>query len=407
MRPYPAFGNERITLPWPCCDRNTMSRRILALNAWSLMSPQTGIAAYTSNLARALQSSEEVDVHFFYGLHWSSEIRDAPMRAMDATKKTILSLVPKPYEVAQAIKQWRFNAGVRKFKPTVYHEPNYLSLKFDGPTVITIHDLSHIKYAKTHPAERVRVMNKLLPGCIARAAAIIVDSHFVGNEVIKEFGVPPEKVHPIYLGVSAEFKPRSHQEIAFDLSKYDISPGGYVLAVGTLEPRKNLIQAINAYVGLPESVRKRMPLAIAGMKGWLSGPLEARISQFEARGEVRWLGYVPKEVLPKLYSGAKALIYPSLYEGFGLPALEAMASGIPVITSNRSSLPEVVGDVGLIVDPEDVDDLRLQLHRVFEDHDLVARLGVSGVERAKLFSWAACAAQTLAVYKQVSGIKTV
>ncbi len=383
-----------------------MSALKLVLNAWSLMSPQTGIAAYTRNLARALQANEVVKPYFFYGLHWSDEIRDTPMRAMGVTKNAILKLVPKPYEVAQTVKQWRFNAGVRKFRPDVYHEPNYLSLKFDGPTVITIHDLSHIKYANTHPAERVRVMNKLLPGCIARAAAIIVDSNFIGSEVIKEFGVPPEKVHPIYLGVSAEFRPRPYTEIARDLSEYDLSPGSYVLAVGTLEPRKNLIQAINAYVGLPESVRKRMPLAIAGMKGWLSGSLEARIRQFEARGEVRWLGYVPKEVLPELYAGAKALIYPSLYEGFGLPALEAMASGIPVITSNRSSLPEVVGDVGLVVDPEDVDDLRLQLCRVFEDRDLGARLGILGIERAKSFTWGACAAQTLAVYKKVSGIKT-
>jgi alpha-1,3-rhamnosyl/mannosyltransferase len=136
------------------------------------------------------------------------------------------------------------------------------------------------------------------------------------------------------------------------------------------------------------------------MKGWLSGKIEARIRKHEDRGEVRWLGYVPAETLPTLYTGATMLVYPSLYEGFGLPVLEAMASGIPVITSNRASLPEVAGDVGFAIDPQDVEGLRACMQSLIEDKKEAARRAALGIARARQFTWQACAEQTLAVYKK-------
>jgi len=217
---------------------------------------------------------------------------------------------------------------------------------------------------------------------------------------VNHFGVDPHKVHVIYLGVGENYAPRSAEELGSVLARFDLSAKSYIFAVGTLEPRKNLIQVIDAYVGLPEAIRKSTPLVIAGMKGWLSGQIEARIRKHEERGEVRWLGYVPAETLPLLYSGASMLVYPSLYEGFGLPVLEAMASGIPVITSNRASLPEVAGDVGLAVEPADVEGLRAYMRSLIEDKDEAARRGSLGIARARLFTWQACAQQTLAVYKK-------
>jgi alpha-1,3-rhamnosyl/mannosyltransferase len=172
------------------------------------------------------------------------------------------------------------------------------------------------------------------------------------------------------------------------------------LAVGTLEPRKNLLQAIDAYAGLPEAIRKSTPLVIAGMKGWLAEELQTRIRTYEERGEVRWLGYVSAEILPMLYAGARMLVYPSLYEGFGLPVLEAMASGIPVIASNQASLPEVAGEAGIMVDPRDCEALRDAMLRLIEDEQEVRCRIDLGFAQAARFTWRSCAETTLAVYKR-------
>lgn len=377
-----------------------MASMKIAMNAVSLLSPATGIASYTRNLAEALLQTGQVEAFFFYGYSWSGDVRNVPMPALVPLKKVVKKIWPYPYEASRAFQQWWFQRGVNRNPADIYHEPNYIPFRFDGPTVITVHDLSHIRYAHMHPAARVRIMNKLLPQAIETVSEIIVDSHFVGREVIEQFGVAPGKVHAIHLGVSQDYRPRPIGEIAQRLAQYSLVPRSYILAVGTLEPRKNLIQAIDAYAGLPEAVRKATPLAIAGMKGWLSEQLEARISQYESRGEVRWLGYVSADDLPLLYSGASMLVYPSLYEGFGLPVLEAMASGIPVITTDRASLPEVAGNVGIMVDPEDVEGLREQMRSLIEDREEAARRGVLGVERARQFTWQACAKKTLAVYKK-------
>ena len=372
----------------------------LAINATALLYPGTGIATYTRNLADALLQTNEVDILFFYGLGWSGNVRDVAIPALNLLGKLAKKLVPNAYEVSRFLQQRLFRKGLVGYRPDIYHDPNYLSFRFDGPIVITVHDLSHVRYPETHPAIRVKAMNKFLPQAMETASNIIVDSGFVKDEVVNHFGVDPHKVHVIYLGVGENYAPRSAEELGSVLARFDLSAKSYIFAVGTLEPRKNLIQVIDAYVGLPEAIRKSTPLVIAGMKGWLSGQIEARIRKHEERGEVRWLGYVPAETLPLLYSGASMLVYPSLYEGFGLPVLEAMASGIPVITSNRASLPEVAGDVGLAVEPADVEGLRAYMRSLIEDKDEAARRGSLGIARARLFTWQACAQQTLAVYKK-------
>ena len=370
------------------------------MNATSLLSPATGIAAYTRNLAEALLLTGELEARFFYRFGWSRNIRDVPLPTFTQLNKLVKKLVPYPYEISRFLQQQVFRKGVAEYRPDIYHDPNYLSYRFDGPTVITVHDLSHVRYPETHPAIRVRIMNKLLPLAIEAASQIIVDSRFVKDEVVNHFGVDPDKVHPISLGVGESYAPRSAEEVGPVLARFGLSAKNYIFTVGTIEPRKNLIRAVDAYAGLPEAIRKSTPLVFAGMKGWLTEELDARIRKHEDRGEVRWLGYVSAEVLPMLYSGASMLVYPSLYEGFGLPVLEAMASGIPVITSNRASLPEVAGDVGLMVDPEDVDGLRTQMLRLIEDKEEAARRGALGVARARQFTWQACAEKTLAVYRQ-------
>jgi alpha-1,3-rhamnosyl/mannosyltransferase len=376
----------------------------LAFNASSLLVPHTGIGAYTRNLGSALRASGEVDPLFFYGLGWSSEIRQAALPGAASLRASILKWIPRPYWLKRlGIQQRSFNQGARAHRFDLYHEPGFLPFRFDGPTVITIHDLSPLRYPETHPADRVRNIREYLPKAVEQAARIIVDSAFVKREVMDLLGVDAGRVRPILLGVTAEFKPRGEEETAACLRKYGLQHGGFMLAVGTLEPRKNLLQGIEAHAALPAQVRDRMPFVVAGAKGWLTDALEKRISAAEACGEVRWLGYVPAEDLPLLYAAARLLIYPSIYEGFGLPVLEAMASGVPVVTSDRASLPEVAGDAAIMIDPDDRDALRDAILSLAEDDRYARERAALGVAQARRFSWERCAQETIAVYREVLG----
>jgi alpha-1,3-rhamnosyl/mannosyltransferase len=191
------------------------------------------------------------------------------------------------------------------------------------------------------------------------------------------------------------------QEAEAALSSYGLTYGSYILYLGTLEPRKNISALLEAYSFLPKKTQASFPLILAGGKGWLMDNLEDEIRRLDIASRTVLTGYVPRKDLPALYSGAAVFVYPSLYEGFGLPPLEAMACGTPVITSNVSSFPEVVGDAGIMVDPYDVKRLRDEIERVLEDSSLRASLGSRGLARAKQFTWENCARQTLDVYKRV------
>ena len=348
----------------------------------------------------ALRELREVELMLFYGFSWSKELRESPIPGMSMMKSLVKRLLPDPYGLRRSMQQIRFTQGIGSFKPDLYHEPSFLSFRFAGPTVVTVHDLSPIRYPDTHPKDRIQDLEKRLPAAVASAAAVIVDSEFIRQEVLGYFGIHPTRVIAIHLGVSREFRPREPAEITPVIDQYGLRRGSYVLAVATLEPRKNLLAAIDAHSALPPRLRKEHPLIIAGMKGWLARELEAKINAAEERGELRWLGYVPPVALPALYAGARLFVYPSFYEGFGIPVLEAMASGVPVITSNQSSLPEVAGDAALMIDPHNRDGIRDAMIRLLEDDAEARRLVALGFAQAARFTWRACAEKTLAVYRQ-------
>jgi glycosyltransferase involved in cell wall biosynthesis len=371
----------------------------LAVNATSLLSPLTGIGQYTRNLMLALTAHSEITPHYFYGSGWATTLRDKAFPGIARYKEFIKRVMPRPYEVGRFLQQLRFGAGIRRLGINLYHDPNYLPFRFDGPIVTTVHDLSHIRYPETHPAIRVELMNKLLPDALRRSTRILTDSEFVKRELVSVYDTDPDKVHTVYLGVARAYRPRSLAETRACMNDYGLTHGKYLLAVGTLEPRKNLRQALLAYRLLPERLRCEYPLVIAGMKGWLTDTIEADIQTLQKKGQVRPLGYVPDELLPKLYAGAALLLFPSLYEGFGLPVLEAMASGTPVMTSNRSSLPEVVGEAGILIDPDDTEQLKRSILNLIESPRERQAHTDRGLARAKLFTWEKCAAETLNVYR--------
>jgi alpha-1,3-rhamnosyl/mannosyltransferase len=371
----------------------------LAINGISLLSPLTGIGQYTYHLINQFQALGMAP-WIFYGTNWSREIRQQPVPGIARVKGLVKRFVPRPYIVSRLACSMRFALGLRRKAIQVYHEPNFLAYRFDGPTVVTVHDLSWVRYPETHPIERVREMNRLMPRTIERATQIVVDSEFVRHEVINHFGVSPDRVTTVLLGVTSAFRPCSKEECLPVLQARGLNYGKYILAVGTLEPRKNLASVVAAYRQLPEAVQKHYPLVIVGMRGWGDDEHFRALRQLTESGRAIMAGYVPQEELPLLYGGARMLVYPSLYEGFGLPPLEAMACGVPVVSSNRASLPEVVGDAGIQVEALNSRAIADAIHLLVEDNAEHGRLMAAGIERAKQFSWERCALETLGVYRK-------
>lgn len=275
-----------------------------------------------------------------------------------------------------------------------------LSVASPCPMVLTIHDLSFKLFPRTHSLRNVVWTRSLVPVSVRRSWRIIAVSNNTKLDLLRLMNISNGKVEVIHEGVSAGFSPEKDGSDAEALGHYGIRKP-YLLFVGTLEPRKNLNLLIKSF----DKITNFMPdvrLVLAGRRGWMAQAIFDELERRDLLGKVQITGYVREEYLPALYRGASALIYPSLYEGFGLPPLEAMASGTPVIVSQGSSLPEVVGDAGLYVDPLDVDDLAGAMKRVLSEPELAASLRAKGLERAAQFSWKNAAGKTLDILRQAA-----
>lgn len=373
----------------------------VGLNAASLLSPLTGIGQYTYQLAKGLQKYEDLELDMFYANGWSREVRDRPINRIKTIKFLLRAFIPKTYEVSRLIQQYHFNERSFKRVGGIYHEPNFLAFNYAGPLVLTVHDLSWIRYPETHPVERVKAMNKYFQKSLERASKIITVSEFVKQEVQDVFKIPAERITCVWNGVEPLFRARSDAETLHVLHGFGLQHKKYVLAVGTLEPRKNLENALAAYMLLPEDIRKHYPLVLVGMKGWHTSKLEKQMRPLVSAGLIHVLGYLSREDLATVTAGATTLLYPSIYEGFGLPPLEAMASGVPVITSRVSSLPEVVGDTGLLVDPFDAKDIANALELMLADAAFREAAGKKALARSSQFSWDRCVKETMDIYRQV------
>ena len=375
----------------------------LILNVDAITHPLTGIGQYALRLARGLRAHPAIEETRFYSAYrWI----DDPEQVLAANRpiariRRWIPFKPLALNIYGAVRSRAFLWQTRALKHYLLHSPNYILLPFDGPAVATIHDLSYLHYPQHHPRERILFMERHMPRTLTQASAIMCDSEFIRQEIINILGVPASKVVDVPLGVDQVFHPRDLTTLRPVLSRYHLDGLTYLLAVSTLEPRKNLPRLLIAYARLPEALRARHPLALVGAKGWLNTELERHLAPLERTGQLRRLGYVPQDDLPVLYAGAHAFAYPSLYEGFGLPLLEAMASGLPALSSHRSSLPQVAGDAALLIDPEDIDDLTAGLERLLSDEPWRAVARDRGMEQARRFSWDRCVEETIAVYRRL------
>jgi glycosyltransferase involved in cell wall biosynthesis len=263
------------------------------------------------------------------------------------------------------------------------------------PLVLTIHDLSFLHYPQNFRGGKRLYLRLFTRWSVRRARRVIAPSESTRRDILAQYGVPPARVDRVYYGLDPIFHPLPRDQVAEFRIQQGL-PERFLLFVGTLEPRKNVTRLIEAYARLP---RDRPPLYIVGGKGWLYDEVFARVEALQLSGAVKFAGYVPGQELPWWYNAAELFVYPSLYEGFGLPPLEAMACGTPVVTSGISSLPEVVGSAGKMVDPTDIDALASAMAQVLADADLRQTMQAAGLAQAKTFSWQEAARQTVSSYR--------
>lgn len=377
----------------------------IILSVQPIRFPLTGIGRYTLELARHLPAVADIEAlklfgeeDFVHGLPEPGNNASKPASLVTRVKHR-LARNPVLLDIYRKRVHARRGKALRNHDDHLYHGPNFYLPPFAGRSVVTIHDLSVFTMPEHHPVERVMFIRKEVETALKQASILITDAEYTRREVADYFGWPIERVRSAALAGSAEFHPRPADAIGPVLARYRLSPGGYVLYTGTIEPRKNIVRLIDAYGRLPSALRRNVPLVLAGYKGWNNAEEMDRIRRAEQEGWARYLGFVPDADLPILFAGARLFAFPSLYEGFGLPVLEAMASGVPVVTSSSSTLPEVAGDAAAICPPEDVDMLTDQLARGVDDQQWRSQAIEKGLVQAAKFSWRRCAEETAAIYR--------
>ncbi len=285
----------------------------------------------------------------------------------------------------------------------VFHSPNFvLAPVWRGAKVLTVHDLAFLLRPECADSRLRDYLEKTVPRSVARSDFILADSENTKDDLICLLGVRPAKVEVVPGGVDTNFAPVRDQEVLRQMRERVSGGAPFILSVGVIEPRKNLVRLIEAFEMLKARVDLPHKLVLAGKRGWLSDPIYERAQSSPLASEILFPGYVPDTDLPALYSAADIFAFPSLYEGFGLPPLEAMACGTPVVVSNSSSLPEVVGNAALSVEAESTEELADAMVRLFEDSELRARSVAAGLEQARRFTWPAAAEKMLAVYRRLA-----
>lgn len=282
----------------------------------------------------------------------------------------------------------------------LYHEPNHVPVRCGLPTIVTIHDLSVPLHPDWHPADRVRWYERDFRPGLQRAARFLTPSAFTKSEMVRHLGLSAERIDVTPLAARGAFSPQPPERVSQVLAALRL-PAAFYLYVGTLEPRKNVEGLLDAYAALPSALRADQPLVIAGAWGWKAESLREKLTARGLGESVRLLGYLHDGPLAALYTACTALVWPTWYEGFGLPPLEAMACGAAVIVSDVASLPEVVGDAGVRLDPQDGSAWTQAMRRVAEDAAWRAARRSAALERARQFSWEKCAQQTAQAYRRV------
>lgn len=366
----------------------------IGIDARLVYHTRAGIGEYTLRLTQALAG--------LYPDHRFTLLQD--VRSGEALIKAgnvtvARTRVPPHHRAEQLLLPW----AVRALGVDVFHSPDFIPpFRARGRSVITIHDLAFLIYPHFLTTEAARYYGQI-DRAVRHADQIIAVSQSTKNDLVRMLGAPEDKITVIYEAADPIFQPLDRAASwrrVHDI--YDL-PEDYILFVSTIEPRKNIGALLRAYRRLRDDYRLTPALALAGSPGWLSEDVYALMDKLALRPYCHFLGRVAAHDLVHLYNAARVLVHPAFYEGFGLTPLEAMACGTPVIVSNVSSLPEVVGDAALLIDPEHDEEITVALWRILSDEGLFETLRAKGLQRAAAFSWQRAAEQTMAVYLKAIG----
>lgn len=378
----------------------------IAVEAQSLVGSRTGVAYYLQNLLLRLAhlnpqtNYEAVTFNFF----WRKRRILFPNKPGNLHEREISLLPGRLY--GYLLKRNRVPPiDLLAGRPDLFFFPNFVKYPLArARSVVTVHDLTFIRYPEYVEAKNLAYLRQFVAESLSLADRVIAVSQCVRREVLDIFGLPEDHVVAVSHGVDrAVFRPPGPEAAANVLRRYGLEGIPYILAVGTLEPRKNLPRLLEAYARLPQ--RKACRLVLAGGRGWLYEGIFEVMRKYRMEGDVTLTGYCPESDLPALYSGALLLAYPSLYEGFGMPILEAMSCGTPVLTSSRGAMAEVAGDAAVLIDPEDADAMGDAISRILEDHELREKLIARGAQRCGLFSWDETARRTQGVLREAMQAK--
>ena len=375
----------------------------IGIDVTSAITQGGGIGRYTRELIRALTALKSPYTFRFFSAKPPLELPATdPVPTADHAS----------YHPAPLNERWLYRLWYRLRLPLpvqwitgpldLFHSPDFVLPPVSGhiPTLLTVHDLSFIHYPELFPAPLIHYLNRVVPWSIGRATHILADSQATKQDLMTLWQVPAEKITVLYCGVAARFKPvTDSKRLTAVRHKYTLGDTPFILNVGTIQPRKNYQMLIRAF----EPVADKFPhnLIFAGGKGWLYDEMMTEVERQGLNGRVHFIGFVDDNDLPALYSSASLLTFPSLYEGFGLPLLEAMACGVPVVSSNASSLPEVVGNSGLLLSPHDEAVWSASLNELLADPVRRARMVADGFRQARQFTWRKVGRELLSLYQNL------
>jgi glycosyltransferase involved in cell wall biosynthesis len=365
----------------------------LLIDSISLLSSLTGIGRYTFEIAKKIEQKEEFDSNYFYG-YYSKKLIHPSSKKDVKTFKSLISKNPILKKIARKI----IFLSSKIFAPRydIYWQPNFIPN--DGikakKIVTTVHDFSFILHKDFHPKERIEYFENYFFKNIVRSDMIITGSEFSKKEILEKLDFKDEQIKVIYHGIDHDlFRVYDDLKVSFDL------PKKFIFSVGSIEPRKNLLGLLKAYNLLSNELKKEYKLVLAGFKGWGNKEIVDLINQ--DKENIFYLGFISDQELAKVYNLASCFLFPSFYEGFGLPVLEAMACGTPVVCSDSSSIPEVGGDAVVYCDAYDINDIKDKIEFVLKDSSLQQEMIKKGLERAQLFSWDKSADEHLKVFKSL------
>jgi len=363
--------------------------KTVAINAVPLLSPLSGVGRYTYEICKRINGQDYgIDFSFFYG-YMSKNVLEPTVSGISLNAPSVFSRVFR--RVAK--KAVTAFAALSPKRYDLYWEPNnILENYFKARSVLfTLHDISVLRCPQWHPAQRVELFRQRIESSLKRADLIITDSHFSKTEIIDYFNLEPDMVRAIHLGYDTElFHEADDKEIVRHLKMKYTHGHDFILFSGSLEPRKNLNSLITAYLSLPHDIRQHFKLLLVGGQGWNNTEIMKLIYD---NADVIHAGYVGYDELASLYRAATLFAFPSHYEGFGLPPLEAMACGCPVLVSPNASLPEVCGDAAYYVEAENTDSIREGMLKILSDTTYAAGLSQSGLIQCRKFCWDTTAAE--------------